>query len=64
MIEKDIPIPGYYPFADMKVGDSMVITVKKRQALAVAMIRHALKNNMKFISRKIGDDSYRVWRVK
>jgi hypothetical protein len=64
MIDKDVPIPSYYPFEKMEVGDSFVSTATKRHSLSVAMLRYSRKTGKKFVSRTIDDGSIRVWRVK
>ena len=64
MIEKDVPIVGYYPFEKMDIGDSFVMKLEKRHRLSVAMMRYGKKTGTKFISRKMEDGSIRVWRVK
>lgn len=64
MIDKDVPIPSYYPFEKMEVGDSFLSTTAKRHNLSVAMLRYGRKTGKKFISRTLEDGSVRVWRVK
>jgi hypothetical protein len=63
-IDKDVPIPARYPFADMQVGDSFAVPPTiKRQAVAVAALRHGIKHGMKFTVRLTTDRTLRCWRV-
>lgn len=66
-IEKDVPVPsrkGIYPFDDMTVGDSILVTGAKkdfhraRNASSVYGKRHGLK----FETRTV-DGGLRIWRT-
>jgi len=63
LIEKGVPIPGRFPFGEMEVGDSFVITTK-RQTASVAARRYGDKHNMKFITRQMPDGTIRCWRTQ
>jgi hypothetical protein len=64
-IDKNIPIPVKYPFANMQVGDSFAVQPDvKRQAIAVAAHRYGLKHGMKFTVRLTTDRTLRCWRVQ
>jgi hypothetical protein len=62
-IDKDVPIPSRFPFAQMEVGDSFVITTKRSTA-AVAARRYGDKHKMKFVTRKMPDGTIRCWRTQ
>lgn len=67
-IESNIPLPparGRYPFADMKVGDSIFIEGKKTATVAgaAASFVHRTKRDYKFSCRKVNGGT-RVWRVR
>ena len=63
-IEKNIPIPNKYPFAEMQVGDSFKMPeTMKRTALMVAAMRYSRKHGAKFITKTMADGSIRCWRV-
>jgi len=63
LIEKGVPIPGRFPFGQMEVGDSFVITTKRSTA-AVAARRYGDKHKMKFVTRKMDNGAIRIWRVE
>jgi len=67
-IEKGIPIPsrrnGSYPFDQMKVGDSFVVTGEQCKSIHQALYYQNTKSNMKFTGRKLDEGKYRVWRIK
>jgi hypothetical protein len=63
LIEKGVPIPGRFPFGQMEVGDSFVITTKRSTA-AVAARRYGDKHKMKFVTRKMPDGTVRCWRIE
>ena len=74
-IERGIPIPAarenkvkraYYPWAEMSVGDSIVILTPNASNVS-AMIRQAgYKHGVKFVMRRINadDGNFRVWRIE
>jgi hypothetical protein len=62
-IDKGIPIPNRFPFDQMEVGDSFVITTKRHTA-SVAARRYGDKHNMKFITRQMPDGTIRCWRTQ
>jgi hypothetical protein len=63
-IDKDVPIPARYPFADMQVGDSFAVpTHIKRSAINVAAMRYGRQHGMKFTVRLTPERSLRCWRV-
>jgi hypothetical protein len=62
-IDKGVPIPNRFPFDQMEVGDSFVITTK-RQTASVAARRYGDKHGMKFITRQMPDGTFRCWRTK
>ncbi len=63
-VEKNVPMPHKYPFADMQVGDSFPIPpTMKRQTVNVAAMRYGKKHGMKFTVRLTEDRSYRCWRI-
>jgi hypothetical protein len=63
LIEKGVPIPGRFPFGEMEMGDSFVITTKRSTA-AVAARRYGDKHGMKFITRQMPDGTIRCWRTQ
>ena len=63
-IEKGVPMPHKYPFADMQVGDSFAIPPTiQRTTVNVAAKRFGDKHGMKFTVRLTADRSYRCWRT-
>lgn len=73
-IESNIPLPaGYmkrsrkdYPYADLKVGDSFVVSLDGRSSWSFIFtaIHEAQRTlNIKLSSRLIEDGRRRVWRV-
>jgi hypothetical protein len=63
-IEKNIPIPGRYPFGQMEVGDSFAIPPSiNRQTVSVAARRYSDKYNKTFVTRKMPDNTVRCWRT-
>lgn len=65
-IEKQIPIPGKYPFDDMDVGDSFFIPPHiRREGVNVAALRYTKTPkglNKRFTIRKV-PDGFRCWRM-
>lgn len=64
-VEKNIPVPRKYPFADMQVGDSFAVPPSvKRSAVTIAAKRYAHEHGMKFTVRQMPDKSLRCWRLE
>jgi len=68
-IEKGIPVPATlprskYPFGQMEVGDSFACSASQNARVRVAAHKYGKDHGLVFTARKIGDDSYRVWRIK
>lgn len=67
MIEKNVPLPSKnkkYPFINMEVGDSVLITdwsLFHGAANAAHMV--GARNGRKFTSRKT-QEGLRIWRIK
>lgn len=63
-VDKGIPIPNKWPFAEMKPGDSFAIPPEiKRHTVAVSAMRYAKRHGMKFTTRKMPDGTFRCWRT-
>lgn len=66
-IEKNVPIPNgrstKYPFADMKVGDSITVAAPDNLRAKIAAHQWARRNNAKFVCRTQRDGVMRIWRV-
>lgn len=62
-IDKAIPIPRFYPFEQMEVGDSFVLPHEKRNAAQMAMRRFSKQTNRKFVMRVMDSGELRCWRV-
>lgn len=63
-IEKGIPVPRSYPFAEMQVGDSFAVPESlQRMTVTVAAKRYGDKHGMKFTVRAMPDKSFRCWRI-
>jgi hypothetical protein len=63
-IQSDVPIPlcrSKYPWAEMKVGDSVFIP-KKLASVSNASTSWAVRNNAKFTHRTEGTGT-RIWRI-
>ncbi len=69
-IEKGIAIPttsygSKYPFAEMEVGDSFLVSGTQANSVIYSMSKFANVNpTKKFSSRREGENSRRVWRIK
>lgn len=64
-VDKNIPLPRKFPFADMKVGDSFAVPADiKRPAVTVAAMRYGRKHGMKFTVRQVADKTFRCWRIE
>jgi len=64
-VQKNIPLPRKFPFADMKVGDSFAVPSDvKRVAVSVAAMRFGRKHGMKFTIRQLADKTFRCWRIE
>lgn len=64
-VEKNIPMPGVFPFSQMQPGDSFLIPGHiKRSTASVAAKRYAQKHKVKFVSRKMDNGAIRMWRVE
>ena len=72
-IEKGVPLPkrsrgpgrprsGKYPFQQMEVGDSFLISNVASNSVACISGRWAKRTGFKFSQRKV-EGGYRVWRV-
>ncbi len=63
-IDKHIPVPQTFPFAQMEVNDSFEIPKEvNRQTVSTAANRYARKTGKKFITRVMPDKTFRCWRV-
>lgn len=63
-IEKNVPLPrgsgrAKYPFAEMAVGDSIVVEAKGLSAAH----HYGRRNGVRFTVRRLGDGTVRVWRT-
>ena len=68
-VENDIPIPDARHSADkrakwpeLKVGQSFVVGSERDANSALVYMRNVL--GQKPMRRKVGDDTYRIWRVE
>lgn len=75
IIEKNVPIPSrrggdhVYPFALMQVGDSFKIEKKDQGRVSASAWVYAKRasergEKVRFITRKVDADTYRIWRVE
>ena len=71
-IEKDVPIPfatksSKYDFHKLKfeVGDSLLITEHKVLNALLSFVNQNRKKSLghKYITRKVGENQWRIWRV-
>lgn len=66
-IEKGVPfvekLTGKYPFNQMEVGDSFVVSKDEILSATASAYRYAACNNAKFARRKI-DGVFRIFRVE
>ena len=63
-IDKKVPLPVRFPFADMEVGDSFAVPPEvNRPAINVAAMRYGRKHGMTFTVRLTADRSLRCWRT-
>lgn len=64
-IDKNVPLPQRYPFAQMEVGDSFAVPYGvKRTTVNIAAKRYAEKHGGKFTVRLMPDRSLRCWRLE
>ena len=64
-IDKGIPMPKRYPFAEMDVGDSFAVPATiHRTTVAIAALRYSRKHGVKFVVRLTPDRTLRCWRVQ
>ena len=69
-IEKGVPLPsgangGKYPLQQMEVGDSFQMTgMDERDERRLRAIVGRNKNGRRFTCRKVGAETFRVWRIK
>lgn len=64
-VEKGIPFPRKYPFADMAVGDSFALPPDiARTTVSIAAMRYGRKHGMKFVIRMVADRTHRCWRIE
>ena len=64
-IDKGIPMPKRYPFAEMDVGDSFAVPATiHRTTVSIAAKRFGDKHGVKFATRKLPDGTLRCWRVQ
>lgn len=64
-IDKGVPLPRRFPFADMQVGDSFAVPPDvKRPAVTVAAMRYGRKHGIKFTIRLTADRTLRCWRLE
>ena len=67
-IESGIPKPGWashkciYPFGDMKVGDSFLVTVEDAGKVSSAASKYGALHKKRFSTRTV-DGGIRIWRV-
>lgn len=66
VVERGIPVPTRYPFAEMAVGDSFLVPAHvKRSAVSVSALRYGKANGGKrFTVRKTQEGALRCWRIK
>ena len=71
-VEKDVPIPlatksRKYNFHKLKfeVGDSLLITEHKVLNALLSFVNQNRKKSLghKYITRKVGENQWRIWRV-
>lgn len=68
-IESNVPMPTTpcqtrYPFAEMKIGDSILFSSAEGRLARVAAQNWGARNGMRFSSRKVSETSMRIWRIK
>lgn len=64
-IEKNVPMPQRYPFAQMEVGDSFAVPEGvSRTAVSISALRYSRKHGGKFTVRLMLDRSLRCWRIE
>ena len=69
-IDEGVPLPSKkarYNFEKMNIGDSMYFDDLRAMESAFSAARAYAKRNkngFKMTSRKLGEDSYRLWRIK
>ena len=67
-IEKNIPVPPFkkslkYPFEEMEVGGSFVVTDIKKNNLAITAKKFGTRTGKKFLVRE-AEGGVRCWRIE
>jgi hypothetical protein len=72
-IETDVPLPANrgrstvhrFPFGEMQVGQSFALPTDKLRNAAARSANAFSKHNpgYKFVTRAVGDGSFRLWRI-
>lgn len=70
-IEKNIEIPFSHTgrqtltglLRQLEVGDSFIYDIERRNAMNSLAVRVAKVSNKKFTSRRISEDTVRIWRT-
>lgn len=70
-VQKGIPMPGLppgrtpkYPFREMLIGDSFLVTEKEQHKVRNAALQYARRMGLAFSVRKNVDGAYRCWRIQ
>ena len=74
-LEKNIPVlrrvAAKCPFPEMKVGDSFAVPASERHAVKSSAVyfskvrrrRDPTEQEWKWSIRRVGEDTYRIWRI-
>ena len=71
-IEDNVPIPTdrgvgrpmKYPLDTLEVGQSFTIPLAERQAVSVRIAYYSKAHGVKFTTRKVDENTLRVWRTE
>ena len=65
-VEEKIPISWFYrkyPFKDMKVGDSFVVSPENVFSVRSTSCEYGKRYGWKFSTRRVSRTEYRCWRI-
>jgi len=66
-VNKGVPIPDHYeryPFDQLDIGDNFEFSAKKKMSVQSRVSRLNKAGVRQYITRKINDEVYGVWRVE
>lgn len=65
-VDSGVPLPSAkqkYPYAELQVGDSFVVSGRGLQVMCNANYRYGKKLGCVYTAKRLEDGSIRIWRV-